>query len=51
MSIYADKTRRCWLVNSCGNCGRCVREILQLFKNRATRVLAGLDDHMLADIG
>lgn len=56
MSIYADTqtpSHVAWLVNTvAGIAVARVREVLQLIKNRRdATVLAGLDDHMLADIG
>ena len=56
MSIYADTqtpSHFAWLVNTvAGIAVARVREVLQLVKNRRdAAVLAGLDDHMLADIG
>ena len=56
MSIYADTqtpSHLAWLVNTiAGIAVARVREVLQLVKNRRdAAVLAGLDDHMLADIG
>ncbi len=56
MSIYADTqtpSHLAWLVNAvAGIAAARVRDVLQLIKNRRdAAVLAGLDDHMLADIG
>src|ERR1700749_3589117 len=56
MSIYADTqtpSHVAWLVNAvAGIAVARAREVLQLLKNRRdAAVLAGLDDHMLADIG
>ena len=56
MSIYADTqtpSHLAWLVNAvAGIAVARVRDVLQLIKNRRdAAVLAGLDDHMLADIG
>ena len=56
MSIYADTqtpSHVAWLVNAvAGIAVARAREVLQLVKNRRdAAVLAGLDDHMLADIG
>ena len=56
MSIYADTqtpSHLAWLVNTvAGIAVARVRDVLQLIKNRRdAAVLAGLDDHMLADIG
>src|ERR1044072_928534 len=56
MSIYADTqtpSHVAWLVNTvAGIAVARVREFLQLVKSRRdAAVLAGLDDHILADIG
>ena len=56
MSIYGDTqtpSHLAWLVNTvAGIAVARVRDVLQLIKNRRdAAVLAGLDDHMLADIG
>jgi uncharacterized protein YjiS (DUF1127 family) len=56
MSIYADTqtpSHVAWLVNSVsGYLGNCVRSAVQTLKNRRdATILAGMDEHMLADIG
>ena len=56
MSIYADTqtpSHLAWLVNAAaGIVVARARDLVQLIKNRRdATVLAGLDDHMLADIG
>jgi uncharacterized protein YjiS (DUF1127 family) len=56
MSIYSDTqtpSHFAWLVNAVlGIVVARSREVAQMFKNRRdATILAGLDDHMLADIG
>ena len=56
MSIYADTqtpSQVAWLVNAvAGYVANRVRSVLQTLKNRRDAVvLAGMDEHMLADIG
>ena len=56
MSIYADTQTPsyvAWLVNAvAGSVANRVRSVLQTLKNRRDAVvLAGMDEHMLADIG
>src|SRR3954447_15373038 len=56
MSIYADTqtpSHLAWLVNAvAGYVANRVRVVLQMLKNRRdATVLAGMDEHMLADIG
>jgi uncharacterized protein YjiS (DUF1127 family) len=56
MSIFADTqtpSHVAWLVNSAaGYVGNRVRALLQTLKNRrGATILAGMDEHMLADIG
>ena len=56
MSFYSDTqtpSLAAWLVNAvAGSIGNRVRAVLQMLKNRRdATVLAGMDEHMLADIG
>ena len=56
MSFYSDTqtpSQVAWLVNSVtGSVGNGVRALLQTIKNRRdATILAGMDEHMLADIG
>ena len=56
MSFYSDTqtpSQFAWLVQSlAGSVGNGVRSILQTMKNRRdAMMLAGMDEHMLADIG
>jgi uncharacterized protein YjiS (DUF1127 family) len=56
MSFYSDTqtpSQVAWLVNAvAGSVGNGVRSLLQTIKNRRdATILAGMDEHMLADIG
>ena len=56
MSFYSDTqtpSLGAWLVNSvAGSLGNGLRSLLQTIKNRHdATILAGMDEHMLADIG
>ena len=56
MSFYSDTqtpSLGAWLVNSvAGSIGNGLRSLLQTIKNRRdATILAGMDEHMLADIG
>src|ERR1044071_10259009 len=56
MSFYSDiqtPSQVAWLVNAvAGSVGNGVRSLLQTIKNRRdATILAGMDEHMLADIG
>jgi uncharacterized protein YjiS (DUF1127 family) len=56
MSFYSDTqtpSQVAWLVhNVAGTIGNGVRSLLQTIKNRRdATILAGMDEHMLADIG
>src|SRR5689334_10860757 len=56
MSFYSDTqtpSLAAWLVNAlAGSIGNRVRAVLQTLKNRRdATILAGMDEHMLSDIG